>query len=416
MQMNEISVSIVLDKRRAKNSGKYPVKLRVYCPRPRKQVLYNTHFDFTESEFHSIWETKKPRSEFKELRFQLNQLEVSAKTTIGGLKRFSFDAFEKAFFNQQEDYSNAFEVYDDLIRQKSEIGAVSTAEKYALSKRCMQNYLQHTGKKSDKLYFEQIDTRFLEGFKHYCENTRGLSPATIGIYLRNLRTVVLKAISMGVATRENYPFGRDSFQIPTSGKINKSLTDSELSQLWHFEAKNEKQQMAKDFWFFSYYSYGMNTKDICELRHDSISGKSIHYVRAKTKTTKKERKIKEVPINNPMQNIIERRKDIKSKYLFGVLNDTDSPKQKHEKIRRFNKLINLNFRAFALDAGINSDLANQLGTYHARHSFATIQIRKGISTALISEILHDGNLKVTENYINSFPKEDFLSLSQSMEL
>lgn len=65
---------------------------------------------------------------------------------------------------------------------------------------------------------------------------------------------------------------------------------------------------------------------------------------------------------------------------------------------------------------MEKDKAEQLGTYHARHSFATVAIRKGKSTALISEILHDGNLKVTENYINTFPKESFKELSREMEL
>jgi site-specific recombinase XerD len=54
-------------------------------------------------------------------------------------------------------------------------------------------------------------------------------------------------------------------------------------------------------------------------------------------------------------------------------------------------------------------------SYHARHSFATVSIRKGKSIALVSEILHDGNLKVTENYINSFPKEAFRELSNDLE-
>jgi site-specific recombinase XerD len=91
-------------------------------------------------------------------------------------------------------------------------------------------------------------------------------------------------------------------------------------------------------------------------------------------------------------------------------------KQKHEKIKLFNRLINKYFREFALFAGIDKSLAEHIGTYHARHSFATIAVRKGHSIALISEILHDGNLKVTENYINSFPKDVFKALSEGMEL
>jgi site-specific recombinase XerD len=77
--------------------------------------------------------------------------------------------------------------------------------------------------------------------------------------------------------------------------------------------------------------------------------------------------------------------------------------------------VNHHFRSFAKAAGLEPSFAEQIGTYHARHSFATVAIMKGKSIALVSEILHDGNLKVTENYINSFPKEAFKELSNDLE-
>lgn len=417
MQMEKIALTIVLDKRRKKLNGTYPVKLRVYCPSPRKQKLYPTIFEFTEKDFASIWETTKPRIEHKEVRKKLIALEKSGNDSIENLKRFSFEAFEQAIFKTSKtDHSNVFDLFDEVVKQKISIGAISTAEKYSLAKKCVQSYLSHKEQKTESLQIDLIDAKFLQGLSYYCENVKSLSAATIGIYLRNLRSIYRMAIKFGVVNYEMYPFGKDSFKIPTSRKINKSLTEQELKQLWYAEPVNEKQEFAKDFWFFSYYSYGINTKDVCELKHDSINANSFYYVRAKTKNTKKERVTKEVPITASLREIIEKRKKPDSVFLFGVLKENDSPKQKHEKIKRFNKTINRYFREFAAHAGINVELASQLGTYHARHSFATVAIRKGKSTALISEILHDGNLKVTENYINSFPKDVFQQLSSDMEL
>jgi integrase len=142
---------------------------------------------------------------------------------------------------------------------------------------------------------------------------------------------------------------------------------------------------------------------------------SIQYVRAKTKNTKKERKVNQVPINNSLRQIIERQRNPESNFLFGILDENDTPKQISNKIKNLNDFINKHFRAFAKAAGIDPSFANNIGTYYARHSFATISIRKGKSFALISEILHDGNLKVTQNYINSFPKESFKELSNDLE-
>ena len=43
----ECFISIYLDTRRSKANGKFPVKLRVFTPHPRKQKLYNTFYEPT---------------------------------------------------------------------------------------------------------------------------------------------------------------------------------------------------------------------------------------------------------------------------------------------------------------------------------------------------------------------------------
>jgi len=44
-------ISLYLDTRRELANKKYPVKLRVYTPTPRRQRLYPTSFEMTETEF-----------------------------------------------------------------------------------------------------------------------------------------------------------------------------------------------------------------------------------------------------------------------------------------------------------------------------------------------------------------------------
>lgn len=414
--MEKVFVSITLDKRRLKKNGKFPVKLQVFQPQPRKQKLYSTVFDMTEKEFQSIWETRRPREEFKQTRKKLEAIETKATKTIDSLDSFSFESFEEKLFNHSNsDYKNAFFIFDEVEKQKLELGSISTAEKYRLTKTSFQNFLKYKNQNIEYLGFEKVTVQFLKSYQSYCENIKNLSAATIGIYVRNLRAIYNIGIKKGTANPDRYPFSKKGFQIPTSKKVNKALNESQLKTLWQKEPLTPEQSKAKDFWFFSYFTYGMNTRDICELKHTSIDNDSIQYVRAKTKNTKKERTIKQVPLTNSLKQIIERRINYESPFLFGILEEKDNPAQKHEKIRNFNKVVNQHFRSFAKLAGIDASLADQLGTYHARHSFATVSIQKGASIALVSEILHDGNLKVTENYINSFPKESFKDLSKDLE-
>lgn len=414
--MQKISVSITLDTRWKAKNKKAVVKLQIYQPEPRIQKLYQTNFRLTIEEFKSAWKERRPRDEFKDLRRKLEAVESNAIKIVDSLDPFSFEAFEEKFFNKEnKDFKNAFNIFDELEKQKLEKGAISTAEKFRSAKVSIQNYLKYKNQNSTSLTFDKITVQFLESFQSYCENVRKNSAATIGIHLRNLRTVYNLAIKKGVASQEKYPFLNEHFTIPSSKKVNKALTESQLKQLWEGVPQTPGQARSKDFWFFSFYSFGMNTKDICELKHSALDSDALQYVRAKTRTTKKERTTKNVPLGNRLLEIIERQKTNDSVFLFGILDEEDAPLQKHNKIKNFNKVINHHFREYAKAMGIDSNFAIKLGTYHARHSFATVSIRKGTSIALVSEILHDGNLKVTENYINSFPKEAFKELSNDLE-
>lgn len=117
-------------------------------------------------------------------------LETIAHNTIDNLKLFSFEGFESSFYGKNNaDYKNAISVFGYIVQQKTELGAISTAEKYELSKRCIQSYLEYKCKKSTELTFDRINVSFLKDLTFYCENIKKLSAATIGIYLRNLRSV-----------------------------------------------------------------------------------------------------------------------------------------------------------------------------------------------------------------------------------
>ena len=417
MQMRKAVVSIVLDKRRIKANKLYPVKLRVFNSTTRKQKLYPINFDFSEKDFTSIWKTSKPRAEHKENRKSLQAIEVKANRDIDGLKRFTFEAFESVFFGvSASTHGDTFRLFDEIINEKLALDSISTAEKYELAKKCLQAFRRHKNKSADQLHIEEVSTEFLKEYDHYCEKVKNLSVSTKGIYLRNLRTVYNIAIKRGYVSNQSYPFGKDGFSISKSSKVNKALSLEELTTLWHTKPSTAQQEIAKDFWFFSYYAYGLNTKDLCELKHSSVRNSEFDYVRAKTKRTKKVITHKKVALNAPLRQIIERRKASDSNYLFGLISENDSALERHKKIKMINSFINKHFRKFALSIGIRPELAAKLGTYHARHSFATIAIKSGKSMALVSEILHDGNLAMTANYLKSFSSEEYQNLSDDMVL
>ena len=66
--MLQATTAIILDKRRLRQDGTYPVKLRV--THDRKQRYYSTKISLTESDFERVMGLR-PRKEFKEVRIRL---------------------------------------------------------------------------------------------------------------------------------------------------------------------------------------------------------------------------------------------------------------------------------------------------------------------------------------------------------
>lgn len=412
--MKGYSISLYFDTRRAKKNGKYPLKLRVFCLEPKIQKLYATVFEFTKEEYSNIFESTKPRNENKTIKLKAQALENKAESIAESIVPFDFELFEKKLFSKNQTKLSVLDYFDEVINNKKALDSISTSEKYSSAKTSFINYRKENNIKGSFL-FKHITVDFLKGYENFYIK-KGFSKATIGIYVRNLRAVYRLAIKDGAVNIDCYPFGVDKYKIPTSNKVNKALTEEQIKKLWQTTPKDENEAKAKCFWFFSYFCYGMNIKDICNLKHSDLHGSYFTYVRAKTKNTIRDEVSKRVHITKNIQDIIEKYKDDSSTFLFGLINEKDSAIQKHNKIKAFTKFINKYFRRVVEASGEEIQFANEIGTYHARHSFATISIRKGNSLEFISEILHDGNLQTTQQYLNSFPKESYSKLSEALEL
>ena len=72
--------------------------------------------------------------------------------------------------------------------------------------------------------------------------------------------------------------------------------------------------------------------------------------------------------------------------------------QQYGRVQRTNKRINRYLKLI----GEHLHLPIPLTTYVARHSFATVLKRSGVSTSIISESLGHSSEKITQIYLDSF--------------
>lgn len=402
----EYSISIYLDTRRSKSSGKYPVKLRVYTSAPRQQKLYPTIFEFTEKEFESIWNTTKPRREHQETRKMIVAVEVKANKVAEKLQPFRLDQFERRLYRKPGDGVSVKYHYTQIISEFNGRDQLGTASTYDLSQKSIIDFVEKTSSKIFKnLTLYDITSKWLEDYEHYMIETKGRTPTTVSMYLRSLRAVYNKAIAEDEIDRGYYPFGKRKYQIPATSNVKKTLSKQQLKSLFNVQPGSAEQEKAKDFWFFSYACNGMNIKDIAMLRYKDINDGKIEFIRAKTRITSKAN-LKPITAyqNEFTEGIIKKYGNDsidQNQFVFDIIKDSMKPQQKQNAIKNFTRFINQHLKKLCKA----NDLPEQISTYWARHSFATNAVRKGASMEFIQESLGHGNVQTTQKYFAGFDNE-----------
>ena len=137
------------------------------------------------------------------------------------------------------------------------------------------------------LRLEDITVKFLFEFEKWML-AQGRSYTSIGMYLRNLRTVINLPENRKLFTLETYPFGKGKYQIPTGANVKKALDLTDIKKIYEYQPRtNQKNEMyARDIWLFGYFANGINAKDIACVKYEDITEKDFLIVqRQKTRFT-----------------------------------------------------------------------------------------------------------------------------------
>lgn len=386
------TTAIILDTRRPKQDGTFPVKIRVTFH--RKQKYYAVGLSLTEEDFKKV-QGSKPRGEYKEKKIILNALEQRAIEIIKKLPSFSFEAFEKRFLEQKQTGKDVFSYYERYIEILKNEGRVGTAGNYQSSLNSLKSF------HPKKLSFEKANSDFLMAYERWMQ-AKGNSSTTVGIYIRPLRTLFNQAIEEGIISKQDYPFGKRKFQIPAGRNIKKSLTLDDIQTIFNYEPKTEPEARSRDLWLFSYLCNGINVKDIARLKYQNIEADKVTFIRAKTERTAKKNMKPVVAILTPeAKEIIHRwgsTPENPETFIFGILSDGITPERELRLVQQATKNINKYIKKIAAAVGIEKEVT----TYTARHSFSTILKRSGAPMEFISESLGHQDLKTTEHYLDSF--------------
>lgn len=392
MEQEKIYVSFILEASRPNQKNQCLIKMVVY-QKPNKK-RYSTEYHATKEDWSKLNSTKLRDDDLKELRKKLNGIKTKAEKVISKLPVFSFVAFDEAYFAKSESGEKNAALkhwFDKYITNLKKSGRIGTASSYQTTINSILSF-----KKNLSLY--DITPAFLQQYEDHLVKDKK-SNSTIGIYMRQLRAIINQAISDKILSADLYPFKK--YEIPSGQNIKKALPNDDLQKLLSCIPANADQAKALDFWVLSYLCNGMNMTDIIHLKPVNINGDYMHFIREKTKRTKKKdlRPIR-VGLNPKAKQIIARQRTTENNnpFLFPILEKDLTPVTTKHRCQRFVKWVNKHMEAIRKDLKIDQ----KVGTYAARHSFSTVLKRKGAPTSFIKESLGHSSELTTENYLDSF--------------
>ncbi|WP_370627193.1 tyrosine-type recombinase/integrase [Pontibacter sp. HSC-14F20] len=398
------------------------MKLRITYLRQRKYynaVYNNVNCTLTESEFEKT-QGSKPREVYKKLQIAFQAIEQKALNIIKEMPVFSFDEFEKRYYNiaSKNDIFTALDRHSEKLIASGRVGTAKSYENAGTSllsfihkepltknkgitiKKALERREQLLAKRKP-LPYSSITSDFLSDYEKWMLHN-GNSITTIGIYLRAVRAMYNSAIADGEVSPDLYPFGKRKYQIPAGRNIKKALTIADIEKIFSYEPKTDSEAKARDLWVFSYLASGINIKDIARLKYRNIDGNRVTFIRAKTERTNRQN-IKSIVAMIPTeaQKIIDRwgtKPTHPDNYVFPILQEGITPTKELALIKQATKTLNHYMKRIAASVGIEKEVTS----YTARHSFATVLKRAGAPIEFISESLGHGNLRTTASYLDSF--------------
>ena len=292
------------------------------------------------------------------------------------------------------------------IERLESLGKINSATKHKYALQVLDGY------KSVKTALEAIDLDYLKGLELYLRQ-RGNKDNSIATRFAIFKAIYNKAVKEGKVTVKQNPF--TLFQVGSLwAKTRKRAIDKDdIQRLIDLEIADghttEYRRLARDLFLFSYFTAGMNFGDIARLRYKDIVKGRVNYSRHKTQ------KLLSFQLVPNAMRIIEKyskANHAQEDYIFPIL-DRSEHKTAQQIFNRTHKVlrkVNRELKTLGEQIGLKMPLT----TYVARHTYATVLKRSGVSVALISESLGHSDLSTTQIYLDSFENSQIDAAMQNL--
>lgn len=332
-------------------------------------------------------------------KYQAIQLDMETKCEDYTASEILIDAASKQVPVTVENFLT------EHIQQLRENGKVGNSYAYLNLRTTLHNFY---GKKLN-FFFNAVDIQFCNKFEAWMRKNK-FEDTTMNYYFRTLRATYNKAVETKCANREKSPFIEYKLSRFSTKTQKRALSKENVMKLLKLDSsgKSAKAQLAHDVFSFSYYCGGISLVDVANLTPSNIIDGRLIYERQKTHGI-----INLVMLDAP-KAIIAKYVDYckKAGYLFPILDNRVhiTPMQKFNRIRKLCHQLNKELHKLADELGIKEDVT----TYVARHSFATVLKKSGVNIGIISQALGHQDIKTTQIYLSKFDNEQVDAAMQNL--
>ncbi|HVB03493.1 MAG TPA: site-specific integrase, partial [Chitinophagaceae bacterium] len=390
------SIKIVLFTSKTLKNGEHPIMLRVTKDRKTKYI------SLQQSCPTDWWDRaanlpKRKHPLFKELLVKIEKKKLEANKLLLGLdndeKEISVEEIKLKLQKEAVNKKKVIQYFDEVVERLERTNRLGYSSVFKATKNSLLTF-----KKGKDFDFSDITPSFLSNYEDAFYE-RGVVMNSVFVFMRTLKTLINYARKDNVVRNDFNPFRDISFTKFRRIKTKKrAITKEEIIKIAELEIKDNPRLLnARNYFLFSFYNRGINFIDMAYIKWENIRNNRLQYTRRKTKEDFT------IALLPPAVIILNQYKDFyyenDSSFIFPILSYSyKTPRSINNRLEKMLRIVNGDLKEIAKLVGIKENLT----TYVARHSYATILKRSGIATSVISEAMGHDSEKTTKIYLDSF--------------
>lgn len=268
----------------------------------------------------------------------------------------------------------------NLINELKKIGKESAAKRL---EKILNSLLRYTD--GNEVIWKDLTSTFILGYETFMIK-RGLCRNSTSFYMRNLRSIVNRAIGQGIEV-PSHPFKYVYMGVDKTVKRAISLDMIRMIRDVDLNG-NPELDFARNVFMFAFYTRGMSFIDIAFLKKSDLQNGVLTYSRRKT------RQQLMVKIEPETRKVIERLGKSKTSFLLPIITEEKNIERQYESAYY---RVNRNIRKVGEMLGLQTKLT----LYVARHTWASIAHANNVALSTISKAMGHDSEKTTIIYLQT---------------